>query len=71
MLDVLKPLPASSPVYSMLKDSEEMAFKEYLKCHPNVISWKNIAECLYRCGEDDRLHKLFTFVKSPEGRKKM
>ena len=67
VLDVLKPLPESSPVYSMLKGSEEMAFKEYLNRHPNAISWKTIAECLYRCGEDDLLNQLFAFIKSPEG----
>ena len=67
---VLDVLPESSPVYSMLKGSKEMAFKEYLKCYPNAISWKTIAECLYRCGKDDMLDKLFEFIKSPEGRKK-
>ena len=69
MLDVLKPLPESSPVYSMLKDSEEITFKEYLNHHPNAISWKAIAECLYRCGEDIRLDRLFAYIKSPEGKK--
>ena len=70
VFDVLKPRPESSPVYSMLKDSEEITFKDYLNRHPNAISWKTIAECLYRCGEDDLIDQLFAFIKSPEGKKR-
>ena len=45
---------------------ERIEFQEYLKQHPNP--WKGIAEVLYRGGEETRLNKLFTFVKSSEGK---
>ena len=45
-----------------------MDFEKYLKQYPNSFSWKNVAEVLYRCGEEKYLDKLVTYMKSPEGK---
>ena len=65
VLEVLGPPCKSSALYGMLNISLEMDFEEYMKQHPNP--WKNMAEVLYRCGDETRLNKLFVFVKSSEG----
>jgi hypothetical protein len=41
-------------------------FEDYLRDHPNAFSWKNVAEVLYRCGDEKRMDILFTYMKSPE-----
>ena len=64
--EVLGPWSESSALYKMLNMPREMEFEEYMKQHPNP--WKNMAEILYRCGEETRLNKLFVFVKSSEGK---
>ena len=68
VLKALEPLPYSSPAYQMLKLTEQMEFEDYLRKHPNALSWKTVAEVLYRCGEEKFLDRLFMFLKSPEGR---
>ena len=67
LLHALRPLPHSSPAYTMLKLTEQAEFEEYLRENPNAFSWKTVAEVLYRCGEEKHLDTLFTYMKSPEG----
>ena len=68
--DMLKTLDISpsSPAYEMLKKTEQVDFEDYLRDHPNAFSWKNVAEVLYRCGDEKRMDILFTYMKSPEGK---
>ena len=68
VLKALDPLPHSSPVYQMLKVTDRIQLEDYLREHPNAISWKTVAEVLYRCGEETLLNTLFTYMKSPEGK---
>ena len=68
MLKALEPFSPSSPAYKMLKITEQVEFEGYLRDHPNVFSWKTVAEVLYRCGDEKRLDTLFTYMKSPEGK---
>ena len=52
----------------MLKITEHVEFEQYLRDHPNALSWKGIAEILYRCGDEKRLNALFIYMKSPKGK---
>ena len=52
----------------MLKLPEQTDFENYLREHPNAFSWKNMAEVLYRCGEEKYLDRLFVYMKSPAGK---
>ena len=45
----------------------EEVLSRYLKDHPAKISWKEIAEAVYHCGEESVLDKLMPYVKSPAG----
>ena len=67
VLKALEPFSPSSPAYKMLKITEQVQFEDYLRDHPYALSWKTVAEVLYRCGDEKRLDSLFTYMKSPEG----
>ena len=67
VLKALEPLSQSSPAYKMLKVAKLVELEDYLRIHPNVLSWKSIAITLYKSGEEKCLDLLFTYLKSPEG----
>ena len=60
-------------VYEMKSDfkdtieQREEVLSCYLKDYPAKISWREIAEAVYHCGEESVLDKLFPYVKSPAG----
>ena len=39
----------------------------YIQTHPDKISWKDIAEAVYQCGEESVLDELLLYTKSPTG----
>ena len=39
----------------------------YIKKHPGKISWVNLAEAVYLCGEEQTFIHLSQKMKSPEG----
>ena len=56
--------------YPDFKDTpkdRKKSLEAFMRTHPGKISWKDLAEAAFNCGEEKVLAKLHHFMKSPDG----
>ena len=56
-----------NPDFSDTLKERRRSLKEFMRSRPGKISWKDLAEAAYICGEEETLVKLSQYMKSPEG----
>ena len=55
------------PEFQDTLEHRQRSLGEFMRERPGKITWKDLAEAAYLCGEESVLHKLSHYMKSPDG----